>query len=58
VRIPLGLFGRGVMGVDFCLFATGVHFSSGVTSLAKLASQEVERVTHFEWAQSIGISHG
>jgi hypothetical protein len=46
------------MGVDFYLFATGVHFSSGVTSHVKLASQEVERVTHFEWAQSIGISHG
>jgi hypothetical protein len=46
------------MGADLCLLATGVHFSSGVTSQVKLASQEVERVTHFEWAQSIGISHG
>jgi hypothetical protein len=38
------------MGVNICLLVTGVHFSSGVTSQVKLASQEVKGVTHFEKA--------
>jgi hypothetical protein len=46
------------MGADLFSLVTGVHFSYGVTLRAKLASQEVERVTHFEHAQSNGISHG
>lgn len=46
------------MGGNFFMFATVANFSYGVTSLVKLASQEVERVTHFELEQSNGISHG
>jgi hypothetical protein len=57
------------MGGNICLLATGVHFSFGVTSRAKLAfsetlrvlspaSSEVKGVTHFEKAVIVEVCCG
>jgi hypothetical protein len=46
------------MDADLFMFATVANFSYGVTSLVKLASQEIKGVTYFEIAPIVEVCCG